>query len=280
MEGPVDDPRCAVFVDAWFCRFKRVQVFVTSVEYTGNLGGLAGADTSCMAAARDSALAGASWAAWLSDDVRDAIDRIPFPDAEYQLLDGTVVANDLADLTDGTLDAPIDLDEKLATVGSEVVQVFVTSDTFNGNLGGLDGADTKCTAAATAAGLGGNWTAWLSDNATNARDRIPDGEYRLLNETVVANNLDDLTDATVDAAINLDEEQSTVTTNTDVWIATATDGTNQGFSSCLNWSTPDSAERGRIGRSTSDDAFWTDVGGGNTCDATRRLYCSSAPSAP
>jgi hypothetical protein len=160
-----------------------------------------------------------------------------------------------------------------------VVQVFVTSDTFNGNLGGLDGADTKCTDAASAAGLGGNWTAWLSDNSTNAGTRIADGEYQLLDGTVVANNLDDLTDGTLDAGINLDEEEIAVTTNPDVWTGTDAGGTHlAGFGDCTSWSTTDNAVRGRIGRSTRDDAFWTDVGGGNPCDSTRRLYCFSASS--
>ena len=40
----------------------------------------------------------------------------------------------------------------------DVVQVFVTSETFDGNLGGLAGADTQCTSAANTAGYGGNWT--------------------------------------------------------------------------------------------------------------------------
>ena len=39
----------------------------------------------------------------------DAIDRIP--DGRYELLDGTVIADDKADLTDGFLKAPIGLNE-------------------------------------------------------------------------------------------------------------------------------------------------------------------------
>jgi hypothetical protein len=73
----------------------------------------------------------------------------------------------------------------------------------------------------------------------------------------------------------LDEDQIEVTT-TDVWTATAPDGTNPGYGSCESWSTTDNAERGRVGRPTRDDAFWTDVGGGSPCDTTRRLYCFSA----
>jgi len=250
-----------------------VQVFVTSESFDGNLGGIDGADTKCADAASAAGLGG-NWKAWISDNATNASMRII--DAQYQLLDGTVVANNLDDLTDGKINAPIDLDEIVGTGGTHVVQVFVTSESFDGNLGGIDGADTQCTSTANTAGYGGNWKAWISDSTRNARDRIPDGEYQLLNGTIVANNLIDLTDDTLDVAINLDEKLATVTTNADVWTATATDGINQGFGSCSSWSTSDNAERGRIGRSTSDDSFWTDVGGGSPCDSTRRLYCFSA----
>lgn len=51
------------------------RVFVTSSEYTGDLGGLVGADEKCQAAA-DSVSLGGAWAAWLSTSTVDAIDRI------------------------------------------------------------------------------------------------------------------------------------------------------------------------------------------------------------
>jgi len=54
------------------------------------------------------------------------------------------------------------------------VRVFVTSSSWNGNLGGLSGAGAKCQQAADAAGLGGTWVAWLSDSTYDAKDRIPD----------------------------------------------------------------------------------------------------------
>src|ERR1051326_3970478 len=49
--------------------------------------------------------------------------------------------------------------------GSQCVagfRVFVSSTTYDGNLGGFDGAAAKCQAVATAAGLGGTWAAWIS----------------------------------------------------------------------------------------------------------------------
>lgn len=50
---------------------------------------------------------------------------------------------------------------------------FVTSTTYNGDLGGLAGADQKCQALAEAAGLPANvYKAWLSTSNENAKDRL------------------------------------------------------------------------------------------------------------
>ena len=130
-----DEARCAVFVDDWFCSFKVVEVFVTREAYTGNLGGLTGADASCMAAAGDATRPGI-WKAWLSDDVWDAIDRIPQPDAEYRLVNGTLIANNKADLTGGTLDAPIQVDEfEVPVEGSFEVWTGTDADGTNSGVG-------------------------------------------------------------------------------------------------------------------------------------------------
>src|SRR5262245_51629174 len=60
-------------------------------------------------------------------------------------------------------------------------RVFVTAGSWNGNLkaagagsDGLDGANKLCQGAATTAGLGGTWVAWLSDSTHDAKDRIAD----------------------------------------------------------------------------------------------------------
>jgi hypothetical protein len=164
-----------------------------------------------------------------------------------------------------------------------VVQVFVTSrgvddaNLFDGNVGGLDGADTKCTDAADD---GGTWTAWLSDPNGNARDRIRDGEYQLLNGTVVANDKADLTDGSLDAAIDLDENLDTVQSGFEshVWTATETDGNYGDSGTCFNWTSNDALDFGQVGESTAVDGTWTDVDpggsvGGNNCAGVNRLYC-------
>lgn len=62
--------------------------------------------------------------------------------------------------------------------------VFTTKASSNGDLGGLDGADERCTTYAHAAGLSGTFRAWLSDSMTDAIDRVPeDGPWRILDRS-------------------------------------------------------------------------------------------------
>jgi hypothetical protein len=61
----------------------------------------------------------------------------------------------------------LDLDDD-----KRVTAVFVTSTTQTGNLGGLSGADQICNDRAVAAGLTGNYLAWLSTSSMDAIDRF------------------------------------------------------------------------------------------------------------
>lgn len=80
---------------------------------------------------------------------------------------------------------------------------FVTSTgTGNGgDLGGLQGADAHCQSLAEAAGYGErNWSAYLStqgDDPVHARDRIGAGPWHNVNGELIAGNLDELHDESV-----------------------------------------------------------------------------------
>jgi hypothetical protein len=87
--------------------FKRV--FVASGQHDGNLGGLAGADAMCTAAATNAHLGGGPWVAWLSTATVDAIDRIT-GDGPWFLVDGTPVFQNKAAIANGPTTG-IDLDE-------------------------------------------------------------------------------------------------------------------------------------------------------------------------
>lgn len=82
-------------------------VFISSLIFTGDLGGLDGADSICQVRANRGGLAG-EFRAWLSDTTGSPSTRFtPCLACSYQRTDGVVVANDYADFTDGSLLAPI-----------------------------------------------------------------------------------------------------------------------------------------------------------------------------
>jgi hypothetical protein len=105
------DEECPFVCAGNACGMSRRHVFVTSQAFVGgSLGGLTGADDACRTLATAAGLA-SSWAAWLSDDTTSPATRFPQDVGPYVLVDGTIVADNWADLTSGTLRHPIDLTE-------------------------------------------------------------------------------------------------------------------------------------------------------------------------
>jgi hypothetical protein len=93
-----------------------MRVFVTSTYYDGALGGgLLNADSECQRLAGLASLPG-HYIAWLSTSSSNASDRLIQSSGPYVLVDGTVIANDWADLVDGSLAHAIDLDENGSSV--------------------------------------------------------------------------------------------------------------------------------------------------------------------
>jgi hypothetical protein len=162
------------------------------------------------------------------------------------------------------------------------VQVFVTSQGTDGNLGGQAGADSFCTNAAVSAGHSGTWTAWVgpgSGSGQEAKDRILDAQYVLTNSIVVADSLAELTSGTLQNPINVDEFLLPAG-GVNVWTGVDADGnSSSGPGTCQVWSSGDSGFQGRIGLSNATGESWTDSSGGdpnmggNDCDTLNRLYC-------
>ena len=155
----------------------------------------------------------------------------------------------------------------------DVVSVFVTSGKFDGNLGGLAGADDICQASADAEELGGtDWTAWLSDSTGNAINRIPDGQYRLIDGTTqVADDKADLTDGFLNAAINLDEFGNQRTGF--AWTGTQDDGTGTG-NNCNDWTDSSTESGGDRGATDVRNSEWTLLNADPAqCSERYRLYC-------
>jgi hypothetical protein len=152
-----------------------------------------------------------------------------------------------------------------------VVSVFVTGRRYGGNLRGLAGADRKCQRRAEAADLSGTWTAWLSDSTENAFDRIPDGQYQLLDGTQVADDKADLTDGFLNAAINLDEFGNQRVGF--AWTGTEPGGTDTG-NNCNGWTNNSSQFGGDRGVTDVIDSEWTQLNATPAqCSERYRLYC-------
>jgi hypothetical protein len=84
-------------------------VFVSSLGYTANLGGLAGADAKCQSHA-DGAGLGGTWMAILSTEAAAVRDRLSIV-APVVDIAGAPIAASAADLWDATIENPIGLDE-------------------------------------------------------------------------------------------------------------------------------------------------------------------------
>jgi hypothetical protein len=147
-------------------------------------------------------------------------------------------------------------------------RVFVTSTTYTGALGGLAGADAKCQTRANAGNLGGTWRAFLSTASVNAKDRIPNAEYRLIDlSTVVATSKADLTDGMITNNIQMDETGALRASF--VWTGSNNDGTSNG-GNCNGWNSQ--AQNIFLGRN-DDPAQWALASTIGACGNTLRLYC-------
>ena len=88
-------------------------VFVSFNRFQGDLGqtmGALGGDAHCQRMANGAGHRG-TFMAWMSDSQTSPSARFTQSLVPYKLIDGTVIAFDYFDLTDGSIEAPIDLDE-------------------------------------------------------------------------------------------------------------------------------------------------------------------------
>ena len=162
---------------------------------------------------------------------------------------------------------------------------FVSSVLYDGSMGGLAGADLKCTTIANAAGLPGTYKAWLSDSSTNAADRLSHSnfQYVLVDGTVVATNWAGLTSGNLLHAIDLTEKMGLppVSNGTQcgdggalVWTGTGPSGVKQnGPSFCLDWTNNGNAGAS-FGHYTGSDLSWSQwCSSSSTCSAHAPIYC-------
>jgi hypothetical protein len=165
-------------------------------------------------------------------------------------------------------------EDACVTAPTDHKRVFITSTLFPGPLGSILASDLRCQNIANALCLGGEWRAWLSADNNSAAMRFTHATvpYRLLDGTQVADDWTDLTDGSLDAAINLDEHGEPMPDNQQqAWTGTTQAGNTFPSKHCQNW-TSSGADYAKFGRPMNNDFTWTadhDI----VCAASARLYC-------
>ena len=157
--------------------------------------------------------------------------------------------------------------------------VFVTSGVYNGNLGGLAGADRKCADEAKSEGSQaalGDYKAWLSTQnsypADGTRFTQSDVPYKLVNGIQVAESFDDLvTSMHVQNPIGIDATGATAVDTPYVWTATGQNGQHNGMP-CGDWTATAGYPGGVYGDDTATTTAWTNEQQADG-DQQLHLYC-------
>ncbi len=162
--------------------------------------------------------------------------------------------------------------------------VFVTTAAVaSGNLGGLAGADTTCSNAASGASLSGTYLPWLTTTtALSPLDTFPHSllPYKDTAGNTIASNWTQLVSGTLTTGIGYDQAGHVVTAGTDVWTNVKTTGaatTSSGSSTtanCSGWASALGTRGGDYGITGSATSTWTADGTDLACNtATAHLYC-------
>ncbi len=164
----------------------------------------------------------------------------------------------------------------------EFRRVFVTSEQFSGNMGGVSGAHALCQAAAAGAGLMGTFSAWLSDSTHSpekdfVKSKVP---YRLVDGTVVSDNWEQLISGQLKAGISLTEEGGAPLTTSDpcipedltrVWTNTKENGNQTAdHLSCDHWAA--GGDQGNVGVAGAVNQSWSQACY-MPCTTMAPLYC-------
>ena len=169
--------------------------------------------------------------------------------------------------------------------------VFLSSLAYDGNLGGLAGADSLCRdlAAGFDTSHAGDYIAWLGDAKLSANERIEHGPefdatpYVLRSGVQVATNFKDLIDNGPWPGIYLTDTDETIV-DADVWTNTAIDGgLFSAENHCEDWGSNSGTHSARAGKNalpldSPDLDTWRQLGHWTsrkplTCEYEYHLYC-------
>ena len=156
-------------------------------------------------------------------------------------------------------------------------KVFISSEVYSGNLGGLLGADAICQGLADSAGIGGTFKAWLSSGTNDPIHRFNHSFYPYVrvDGALVANNWNDLVNTiSLRNPINVTELGETLQ-DASVWTNTYQNGATSHSQSnpCNSWTDGTYNYNAiMIGSASQTNAYWSYGYGGN-CVGPAHLYC-------
>lgn len=150
--------------------------------------------------------------------------------------------------------------------------VFVTSNVYPANFGGLAGADAACQTAATGAGMTGTFKAFLSDATQAPAMRMTRrGQYRLPNGVIVALSPEEFFGFAHRVGIDVDETATQLASSALVWTGTNGPGTVTG-NWCNGW-TKQFGDLPPLGITDATNSSWAGSSTESYCDGQYRLYC-------
>ena len=168
--------------------------------------------------------------------------------------------------------------------------IFITSEVYDGSLGGVAGAYDKCNTLAEGAGLPGEYRPWLLAADDKLSDRFPEYSqqplkfvyFTTLKNIALAESFQELLDTGPRKPISVTEKGDLVY-KVRVWTNVTSDG-HPGVGDCLNWKSLDEkfyAGVGINGYSEVDkqlewrtNRWWTEFGQPIICKANWiHLYC-------
>ncbi len=169
-------------------------------------------------------------------------------------------------------------------IGVNDHRIFVTSTSQDGDYNGLTGADDICSAAATSASLTRSYKAIVSDDNTNAVDRLT--ELNIANPvyivdasgnaTMIVAEASDFWTADTTNILNLinRNESGALISDVKIWTGSDTDG-NKSTSNCNDFDDNSSSVLGDYGDNSKLDSQWLASGTGLACNTSHHLYCIS-----
>jgi len=187
---------------------------------------------------------------------------------------GIQIDSGVDDDRDGTLEpGEIDATTYSCTGGASRKRiVFVTSQSFDGNLGGIAGADAKCMAAAAGqtALSGKTFRAWVSSSsASPASSFTSDGAFVTVGGDRIADTFNNLREGTLMTKIT---SETGASISTPVWTGTDENGYDEADADCNGWTSADAGGDGTQSSSDTIQWYWSSSGM-TSCDHQAALYC-------